>query len=72
MYLTDTFEHSIFAFDFNVELGKISNQRTILDFSQDGKYPDGLRVDQARRIWVAFCSDPGLRHSIWRTTKSPI
>ena len=54
MYLADTFDHSVFAFDFSNDSVGLTNKRTIFEGASDGEYPDGLCVDCDGNIWVAF------------------
>jgi len=63
MYYIDTYERSVYAFDFNSN-SQISNKRTLISFSDEYGYPDGMSIDINDNIWVAmwgghsvFCID---------------
>ncbi|KAH9515413.1 hypothetical protein Btru_014387 [Bulinus truncatus] len=57
MYYIDSVPRKVFAFDFNLEEGTISNQRTAVEFEPgtDLTYglPDGMCIDADGKIWVA-------------------
>lgn len=53
-YLTDSFQHKIFAYDFNGDTGTISNRRVLVDLSTESMEPDGLTVDSQGNIWSAL------------------
>ena len=53
MYFTDTRESAIWAFDFNFEVGEISNKRTFVDLSGQRGRPDGATVDAEGYLWNA-------------------
>jgi sugar lactone lactonase YvrE len=59
MYHSDTTAHRIYAYDFQVESGKISNPRVFAQFSSDrsesyGGRPDGAAVDSEGAYWCAM------------------
>jgi sugar lactone lactonase YvrE len=53
LYLSDSVQNSVFAYDFNLENGTIFNKRRLIhvDPEIDG-YPDGLTVDAEGFIWL--------------------
>jgi sugar lactone lactonase YvrE len=52
-YLIDTVELTLFSFDYKA--GEISNQRVAMKFDPSSKeYPDGMSVDSAGSLWIAF------------------
>lgn len=52
MYFTHSTSQEVFAFDYDVSSGKVSNKR--LFYSHDGTGdPDGFRVDVDGNIWHA-------------------
>lgn len=52
-YLVDTYKRKIYAYDFDLELGAISNRREFVAFlDSDGK-PDGICVDAQGYVWCA-------------------
>lgn len=55
MYYTDSIQSTIFAFDYEVETGIITNQRPFIQLPEDGHgiVPDGLCVDVDGCIWSA-------------------
>lgn len=52
MYYTESFRYAIFAYDFDLETGTLSNRRTFaeVDRSLDA-FPDGLCVDAEGHVW---------------------
>lgn len=53
-YLGESFRHAIFAYDFEVERGTISNRRVFAEVgAPDGAFPDGLTVDAEGGVWSA-------------------
>lgn len=52
MYFADTLAGAIYAYDYDLELGAISNKRIL--FNEDGHgYPDGCTVDAEGYLWNA-------------------
>ena len=54
IYFVDTPELSGFAYDYDVETGSISGERTILRFSEKEGWPDGMAIDREGRLWIGF------------------
>jgi sugar lactone lactonase YvrE len=59
MYHADTTAHRIYAYDFQLESGRISNPRVFMQFSNDrsvgyGGRPDGAAVDSEGAYWCAM------------------
>lgn len=54
MYFTDSFRHSIYAYDYDSGAGTIANRRTFVQTSPDAGIPDGLTVDSEGFVWSAF------------------
>lgn len=54
MYHADTPTRQVFAYDYDVDHGTISNRRLFLDLNATGERPDGATVDAAGNYWVAF------------------
>jgi gluconolactonase len=52
LYYIDTALNRVDVFD--VEEREIKNRRTLMNFSTDGGSPDGMCVDAAGNLWVAF------------------
>jgi len=55
MYYTDSMKYTVYAFDFDLETGTITNQRPFIELPNDGReiVPDGLCVDAEGCIWSA-------------------
>lgn len=53
LYFSDTIAHKIFAYDYNVEKGTISNKRVFVDVPLDEGMPDGMTVDAEGYVWSA-------------------
>jgi sugar lactone lactonase YvrE len=51
-YLTDSGDQKIYAFDFDLERGELSDRRVFVDLS-DSTTPDGLSVDEQGHVWSA-------------------
>ena len=55
MYLIDSLTKNVFAFDYDLDLGNISNRRVVVTIPDELKgYPDGMAIDQEGMIWVAL------------------
>lgn len=53
LYHTDSRIGTIYAYDFDLEAGAISNRRIHIDFKQVGGRPDGCTIDSDGHLWVA-------------------
>ncbi len=53
-YLTDSYDKAIFAYDFNLDTGDITNRRIWTDLTSESFAPDGLTVDADGCIWTAM------------------
>lgn len=53
MYYTDTPTHVIWAFDYDIDTGNISNNRTIVEIKPGEGGPDGFTLDAEGMLWVA-------------------
>jgi sugar lactone lactonase YvrE len=53
MYFTDSPRYVIYAYDFDVSSGSISNRRTFVQVPQADGQPDGLTVDSEGFVWSA-------------------
>ncbi|XP_067669758.1 regucalcin-like isoform X2 [Haliotis asinina] len=62
MYYVDSIPRQVWAFDFDITAGTISNKRTVADFSSteihDMGFPDGMAIDTEGKLWMA-CFDAG-------------
>ena len=52
-YLIDTFNHVVWAFDFELAAGTLRNQRALHRFDPPAQ-PDGMCVDTEGRLWIAI------------------
>lgn len=55
MYLIDTAERVVYAYDFDANTGDITNRRVLIKFDEDcvGN-PDGMDVDNEGNLWIAM------------------
>ncbi len=53
MYFADTFDRTVWAFDYDVDTGTPSNQRVFLDMGDLPGKPDGACVDEEGGYWLA-------------------
>jgi sugar lactone lactonase YvrE len=55
MYLIDSPTKKVFAFDYDLTTGNISNRRVVVTIPDELRgYPDGMATDQEGMIWVAL------------------
>jgi sugar lactone lactonase YvrE len=54
-YCADRLAKTIYAYDYDLDTGALSNRRVFADTTTFGGTPDGATVDAAGRIWVAVC-----------------
>ena len=57
MYFTDTMIHTIYAYDFDLESGSLSNRRVFAQDPDAPGLPDGLCVDSEGCVWTARILD---------------
>ena len=53
MYFADTHRDVVWAYDYDIDAGEVSNERVFLDFGPLPGRPDGACVDQDGCYWVA-------------------
>ncbi|KAK5086724.1 hypothetical protein LTS08_007138 [Lithohypha guttulata] len=53
MYFNDSVAMMVFAYDFDVESGNISNKRLLIDRRSSYGEPDGMVVDTEGNLWIA-------------------
>lgn len=53
MYYIDSPKREIYAFDYDLETGSISNRRVVIDFHGQHANPDGMTVDEEGMLWIA-------------------
>jgi sugar lactone lactonase YvrE len=52
MYFTESFRYAVFAYDFDVAAGTLSNRRVFASLDpKSGGFPDGLTVDAESYVW---------------------
>lgn len=54
-YYIDTPRRAVFAFDYSSDTGLLTNQRTAFSTSHINASPDGMSIDSAGNLWIAFC-----------------
>ena len=54
MYYIDTAWAAVRAFDFDLEMGAISNGRNVIDVPIEMGAPDGMTIDAEGMLWVAL------------------
>jgi L-arabinonolactonase len=52
-YFADTFKHEIWAYDYNINAGQVSNRRVFVSTKNDGGFADGSTVDAEGFVWNA-------------------
>ncbi|HET8913124.1 MAG TPA: SMP-30/gluconolactonase/LRE family protein [Ktedonobacteraceae bacterium] len=74
MYMANSTEHVIYAYDFDLESGTVSNRRDFIHTPENEGVPDGLTIDSDGYLWSArwsqgkiSCFDPRgkLNHEIY-------
>ncbi|KIW64827.1 hypothetical protein PV04_07133 [Phialophora macrospora] len=53
MYFNDSVAMMVFAYDFDLESGSISNRRLLIDRRSSYGEPDGMVVDTEGNLWIA-------------------
>jgi sugar lactone lactonase YvrE len=54
-YYIDTPTKKVRAFDFDNATGEIAHERIVIDTSHINSSPDGMAIDTAGNLWIAFC-----------------
>lgn len=60
-FFADTERHVIYAYDYDLETGSLSNRRNFIEFGPEG-FPDGLTVDVNDHLWVAMWQEAKISH----------
>jgi sugar lactone lactonase YvrE len=55
LYHADSLRHLIYAYDYDLETGRVSHRRPFFDSSPWGPIPDGATVDAEGNLWTAIC-----------------
>lgn len=53
MYVVDTYERVVYAYNYNLETGKAANKRVVVRIPDNEGIPDGMTVDAEGCLWVA-------------------
>ena len=53
MYFADSRRRTVWAYDFDIEAGTISNRRDLIKVADDEGVPDGATVDAEGFLWIA-------------------
>jgi len=61
MYYIDSPTHNIDAFDFDLESGRLSARRHLIEIPPEAGLPDGMVVDEDGFIWVALWGGHSVR-----------
>jgi sugar lactone lactonase YvrE len=54
-YFSDSPRNLVWAYDYDIATGTVSNRRDWVKTESLGGFPDGATVDSAGRVWVAIC-----------------
>jgi sugar lactone lactonase YvrE len=54
-YHADSLRHLIYAYDYDLETGRVADRRPFFDSSRWGPIPDGATVDADGNLWTAIC-----------------
>jgi sugar lactone lactonase YvrE len=55
LYHADSMRHAIYAYDYDLASGGVSNRRLFFDSRAYGPIPDGATIDAAGDMWLAVC-----------------
>lgn len=69
MYYIDSATSRVDAFDFDLDSGEISNQRTAISVPLELGWPDGMAIDEDDNVWVAMWQGSAVTHWDPRTGK---
>lgn len=61
LYYIDSPQRVVWAYDFEIETGVISNRRVVVDTTREDCVPDGMTIDAEGKLWVAFWQGWGVR-----------
>jgi len=77
LYVSDSYADAIYAYDYDISTGDVSNRRTFLSTADSGGYPDGGTVDAEGFVWSAHFDSGTIRRirpngEVERTIELPI
>ncbi|BBE16088.1 gluconolactonase [Aquipluma nitroreducens] len=52
-YFIDTVDYAVVVFDFDNQLGSISNKRKVIEVPLEMGAPDGMTIDREGKLWIA-------------------
>ena len=55
MYHADSAQHTIYAYDYDLDTGAATNRRVLVNTEALGGIPDGATVDEEGYVWSAIC-----------------
>lgn len=55
LYFSDSLPYRIYAYDYDIDSGKVANRRLFADTRDLGGIPDGATVDTDGLMWMAIC-----------------
>ncbi|MEM7028405.1 MAG: SMP-30/gluconolactonase/LRE family protein [Chloroflexota bacterium] len=61
MYYADTVANQVWAFDYDIKTGDITNQRTVIRTTKETGPPDGFTLDEEGMIWLAHYGGSSVR-----------
>ena len=66
-YFSDSLEHAVFVYDYDVETGNISNRQVL--FTVENGVPDGMTIDAEDNLWLAVWDGSRVENRDGRTGK---
>jgi sugar lactone lactonase YvrE len=77
MYLSDSQAYATYIYDFELQSGKISNRKVLIEYDKNNGVPDGLTVDSQGNIWSSIWDGWRIQQhapdgSLLRTLKVPV
>jgi sugar lactone lactonase YvrE len=60
-FMIDTLRHAVYAFDYDLKTGNISNKREYIQFKET-EFPDGMTIDSKGGFWIAMWEGSRIVH----------
>lgn len=60
-FMIDTLRHAVYAYDYDIETGNISNKRVYIEFAET-EFPDGMSIDSEGGFWIAMWEGSKIVH----------